>query len=62
MKKKRENTIREFWTLNKELLHHACFQQPQEWEENVWPLLRNLVNLFLQNERRIKRGNIPQQV
>ena len=27
--KKRENTIREFRTLNKELLYHSCFQLPE---------------------------------
>ena len=43
MKKK----IHEFWTMKKELLHHSCFQQLEEWEENVQCFLKNLVNLFL---------------
>ena len=45
--KKRENTVHEFEKLNNELLYHSCFQQLEEWEENVRCLLKNFVNLFL---------------
>ena len=38
--KKREK----FWTLNKYL--SPCFQQLEEWEENVRCFLKNFVNLF----------------
>ena len=51
-KKKRENTVHEFYTLNKEPLHHSCFQQLEEWKDNVQCFLKNLVNLFLSNEKK----------
>ena len=38
--------------LNKKFLYHSCFQQPVEWEENVRCLLKNFVNVFLQNQKK----------
>ena len=38
--------------LKKEPLQHSCFQQEEELEEDVWCLLKNLVNLFLQYKKK----------